>query len=441
MKNLKLTSLLAAAAFAVAPVAGATTYAITGGVVHTLGKDGVIKNGTVIITDGKIAAVGQGIPIPADAVKVDAKGKVITPGLMDAYGYMGTVEISLAEETVDNAVSSDRYTAAFNVADAINPRSTLIPINRIEGVTRAMSAPSAEAYYHEPNGGGKHWNLIAGQGDVIQLGSTSNYIVRNPAAMFAVLGEEGASLAGGSRAAAMLHLREVLQDTRDYMRNKTAYERNARRAYAVSRLDLEAMIPVLQGKLPLVVSVDRASDIEAALRLAKDFGLKLVVQGGDEAWMVADDLAKARVPVILNPFDNLPARFESLGATEQNAAALNAKGVMVAFSTGDSHNARNTKQAAGNAVANGLPWEVALKALTVNPATIYGVADHYGTLEPGMDADVVVWSGDPLEVTTFADRVFIQGRDIPMQSRQTLLRDRYLKTEDLPQQYDKPEME
>lgn len=421
--NMTLAAVLCLAGIAHAD-ARAETIAITNGIIHTVTGAGVITNGTVIIRGDKIAAVGKNIAIPDEAKVIDAAGRVVTPGFMDAHGYMGLVEVSSVSGTVDAAVDGDHFTAAFNVAPAINPRSTLIPINRIEGITRAVSAPWP----------GEGHSIISGQGVVIHLGSVENYIVKNPAAMFAVLGESGASLSGGSRAAALLKLREAFVDARDYAEHKDAFMQRERRDYSLNWLDLKALQPVLDGDLPLVVNVHRASDIVQALKLAEEFGLQLVISGGAEAWMVRDKLAAARVPVILNPLQDLPSSFEKLGSTLQNAAALYAAGVKIAFSTGGSHNARNIKQGAGNAVAYGLPWHAALEALTINPAQIFGVANHYGRLAPGMDADVVIWSGDPLEVTSFADVVFIKGRQIPMESRQTKLLERYLELDDAPRQ-------
>jgi imidazolonepropionase-like amidohydrolase len=220
-------------------------------------------------------------------------------------------------------------------------------------------------------------------------------------------------------------LREALQDALDYAANRRAFEQGDRREYALSRLDLEALVPVVKGELPLVVTVNRASDIESTLRLAKELKLKLILAGVNEGWVVARQIAEAEVPVLLNPMDNLPGSFETLGASLENAARLASAGVTIAFMSGDAHNARNLKQAAGNAVANGLPWNAALAAMTAVPARLWGIADRYGTLEPGKDADVVIWDGDPLELTTFADAVFIRGREIPMTSRQLELRDRY----------------
>ena len=410
-RALRIVGLLAACG--TAGQAAAATIAITGGTVQTMGAAGAIDQGTVLIVDGKIAAVGAGIPIPPGARIVDARGKVVTPGLFDSLTQLGIVEVSAAEGTGDGAVKADRITAAFDVADAINPRSTLIAVNRIEGLTRAGVAP-------QPGN-----SLIAGQGAVIHLGLAADLVVRARVAMFAALGEQGAELAGGARGAAMLRLREALQDAADFDAHRRAFASGDRREYALSRLDLEALAPVARGELPLVVTVHRASDILAVLRLARELGLRLILAGAAEGWEVAREIAAADVPVLVDPLDNLPQSFEQLGATLANAARLRAAGVRVAFMTGDAHNARNVRQSAGNAVANGMPWHDALAALTTAPAAIWGIADRYGSLEPGKEADLVLWDGDPLEVTTFADAVFIRGEEIPMESRQTLLRDRY----------------
>jgi imidazolonepropionase-like amidohydrolase len=388
--------------------------AITGATIHTQGPQGTIQNGTLVIENGRVRAVGgPQVAVPAGARRIDAHGKVVTPGLFDSLSALGVVEVNAVEGTRDGRVQDDRVTAAFNVADGLNPRSVLIPVNRIEGLTRAVIAPAP----------GK--SLIAGQGVIITLGGPGDFLVRSPVAMFAVLGEQGSHLAGGSRAAALLRLKEAFQDALDYSANRKAFDAGDRRSYALSRLDLEALLPVVKGTLPLVVAVDRASDIETLLRFAKEWKLKLILSGASEGWKVADQIAAAKVPVLVNPMNDLPDSFESLGSTLENAARLHKAGVAFAFMTGDAHNARNLKQAAGNAVAYGLPWDAALEAITTAPARIWGIADRYGTLEPGKDADVVIWDGDPLELTTFADAVFIRGKEMPMKSRQTELRDRY----------------
>lgn len=411
--------LLAAAMLAAGPL-NAETIALTGARIHTAGPEGVIENGTLVIRDGRIAAVGDALAPPAGARVIDVSGKVITPGFYDAHGYLGIAEVSLEPTTVDQQHVDASYSAAFEVADAVNPRSILIPINRIEGITRAVVVPAVA----EPQEGQAR-SPVAGLGSVIHLGGVDDFLVGRNVALYVNLGESGAHAAGGSRGMALLRFREALEDARDLAANRGAWEAGSRRPYSASRPDLEALAATLRSKRPVVATVHRASDIQAALRLAEEFGLKLIVAGGAEAWLVADQLAAAGVPVILDPTDNLPRRFEMLGATLENAARLHAAGVTVAFSTVESHNARNMRQAAGNAVAHGLPWDAALAAITANPARMFGQDAASGSLEPGKDADVVVWDADPLEVTSTAERVFIRGRDIPMVSRHTLLRDRY----------------
>jgi imidazolonepropionase-like amidohydrolase len=402
------------------PAAG-QVIAITGGTVHTLGAAGTIEGGTVLLENGRIRAVGKDLAVPAGARRIDATGKVVTPGLFDSLSRLGLVEVDAVEGSNDTQVKDDRITAAYDVVDALNPRSSLIAINRVEGLTRAVAAPRT----------GK--SLIAGLGAIIQLGyldtglgaESPDLVVRPRAAMFASLGEAGAALSGGSRAAALLRLREAFQDALDYHAHRAAFDSGDRRDYALSRLDLEALQPVVRGEIPLVISVNRASDIEAALRLARDFHLKLILADAGEGWVVARQIAAAKVPVLVNVLDNLPASFDLLGATLENAARLHAAGVEVAFMSGDAHNARNIKQSAGNAVTYGLPWKAALEAMTTVPAHIWGLADRYGTLEAGKEADVVIWDGDPLEVTTFADQVFIRGVEMTMDDRQIRLREKY----------------
>jgi imidazolonepropionase-like amidohydrolase len=404
------------AGLALARAGAAETFAITNATVYPLGPQGRLEHATVVLRGGKIAAIGPNVAIPEDAVRIDGSGKVVTPGLFDPLSRFGLVEVSQVKETRDFSVEGKKFSASFDVAPSINPSSTLIPINRVAGVTRAAVVPSAS----------EKGTVIAGRAAIISLGATEHFLLRTPAALFVAFGEEGARIAGGSRSAALLFLREALQDAKDYRSNRAAYDSARRRTYSLGRLDLEALVPVLSGEIPVIVGVDRASDIRAAIALAKEFGLRLVVAGGAEGSLVAEELARAKVPVILNPLQDLPSAFESLGSSLENAARLVHAGVVVAFETGDSHNARNLTQLAGNAVANGLPYEEGLRAIMQNPARIYAMDDRVGSLSVGKDADVVVWSGDPLEVTTAAEDVFIGGSRIPMVSRQTLLRDRYI---------------
>jgi imidazolonepropionase-like amidohydrolase len=396
-------------------IATAGTIAITNAEIHTLGRGGVIAHGTLLIRDQRIEAIGANLALPPGAQVIDAGGKPVTPGLFAAYTSLGLKEIDGVEESDDSAAKKPRYSAALDVADAFNPRSTLIPVNRIEGLTRAATAPASA------DGG----SLISGQGAVISLGSLSQWLVKPKAAMYAQLGETGASLSGGSRTTAWAALREAFDD----VRRAGAPRVNPEHPSQLTEEDIEALRPVLAGEEPLVLYLNRASDILAALKFADDNGIKLIVRGGAEAWLVAQPLAEHQVPVILDPRLDLPQHFESLAARADAATLLQKAGVLLAFALDDdfaTHNARNVRQLAGNAAAQGMDHEAALAAITLNPARIYGVDNTLGSLEAGKIADVVLWDGDPLETTSFPRAVFIEGREVPAISRQTELRDRYL---------------
>jgi imidazolonepropionase-like amidohydrolase len=374
-----------------------------------------IERGTVLIRGARIAAVGADVTVPAGARVIDASGKVVTPGWLDAGVQTGIVEIaSSAEGAADESTTDARVSAAFNVVDSFNGNSTVIPVTRIEGITRTLVTP------------GSTGNVFAGQAAVIDLSGDQvpNAITKAPAAMVALMGESGAAVAGGSRATTILRMREMLEDARDYAANKTAFNAAQRREYIRSRLDLEALQPVLKGQEPLVVQANRASDLLAAIRLAHEFDIRLVLMGGAEAWMVADQLAAAHVPVVISALTDIPA-FDSLGATLENAARLSKAGVTLALATFDTYNSRTLRQQAGNAIAYGMGREAALEAVTLTPAKLWGVSDRVGSLEAGKDADVVVWSGDPFELTTGPEHVFIKGREMPKDTRQTELLKRY----------------
>jgi imidazolonepropionase-like amidohydrolase len=395
-----------------APLA-AQTIAITNGTVYPVSGP-KLEGATVLIRDGRIVAVGTGVQVPAGARRIDATGKVVTPGLMDASTTLGLVEVGAVSATRDATVRvDDPVTAAFDVVDGINPNSTLIPINRLGGVTTALTAP---------RGG-----LIAGMGAVIDLdGATAEEMLVKPrAAMLASYGAGAAEAVGGARGEVSLRLRETLDDARFWKEHRSAFDRGSSRALATSRLDLEALQPVLGGTMPLVVRADRASDISAVLRIAHDYGLRLVIAGGAEAWMDAGELARAKVPVILEPLTDAPTDFSHVGARFDNAALLHEAGVPVVISTFDAHNVRNLAFEAGNAVRFGLPWDAALRAVTLEPARTLGVDDRYGSLQAGKVADVVVWSGDPFELSSEATTVIIRGRVMPDRSRQKELFERY----------------
>ena len=408
--------------------ASADTTAIVNGKIHTVGPLGTIESGTILIVDGRITAVGPNAAIPEGSETIDASGKVVTPGLFSPYGHLGLVEVSSSAGPVDYSQRGKQFTASFDVADAYNPRSTLVPINRIEGVTRAVVAPSPG--YPDETGSG---HVIAGLAAIVNLGD-DEALDQRAAAMVVVLGESGASLSGGTRTGAWLTLRNALDEALDYREHKGDFERGMRREYTHSMTDLDALQGVINGNTPVIFSIDRASDIEVLLDFVNEYSIDAIINGGSEAWMLANELAAARIPVIVGPTANLPGNFDRINARLGAASILVAAGVKIAIADSDArtHNARNITQSAGNAVAHGLDWDTALRAITLAPAEIFGMAATTGSIEPGKAADVVIWPGDPLELTNFPEAVFINGESIPMVSRQTLLRDRYLQADKPP---------
>ena len=396
------------------PVPAGPTVAITNARILTA-TGPAIERGTVVIRSGRIAAVGANVTIPPGARIIDASGKVVTPGFIESNTNLGIVEIPLsAEGTADQNSTDPGVSAAFNVVDAFNPRSTAIPVARVDGITRALVVP----------GGTGH--IVQGQAAVFDFAGehAPSSVTKPQAAMMAVLGEAGAGVAGGSRATAMLRLRELLQDAADFHSNRAAWQSAQRRNYVRSRLDLDALRPVIAGTLPLAIAANRASDLLAAMRLADEFKLKLVLVGAAEGWMVADDIAKRKVPVVIKPLTNIPS-FDALGATLENAARLHRAGVTLVLSTFDTHRAGTLRQEVANAISYGLDADAALRSVTITPARVWGIADRAGSLEVGKDADVVIWSGDPFEVTTAAEQVFIKGREMPMETRQSELLKKY----------------
>jgi imidazolonepropionase-like amidohydrolase len=396
------------------PAAPSETVAITNA--RLLPVSGpAIERGTVIIRAGKIAAIGASVAVPSGARVIDATGKIVTPGWIESATQIGIVEIPTGAEGTDDQASTDKeLSAAFNVVDSFNGDATAIPVTRVEGITRAVVMPAGTGH------------AILGQGAMFDLSGSQvpASVVKAPVAMFANLGEAGAASEGGSRASAMLRLREALQDALDFARNRAAWNSAQRRSYARGRLDLEALAPVVRGELPLAINVNRASDLLAALRLGDEFHLKLILIGAAEGWRVASVLAAAKVPVVVKPLTNIPT-FDALGATLENAARLSRSGVTLVLSSFETHNARNLRQEAGNAIAYGLDADAALRAVTLEPARVWGVADRVGSLEIGKDADIVVWSGDPFELSTRAEHVFIGGRQMAPDTRQKQLFEKY----------------
>lgn len=438
MNRFSFKAIFAAAilVFAATPAA-AETVAIINARILTAGPQGEIANGTVVITDSRIAAVGANVRPPAGARIIDAQGGVVTPGFFATGSQLGGVEVGALGN--DLQVNNPDISAAFDVQYGLDPASTLLPVARLGGITRAVVMPEAN---RGGNNGHRHDDgqadfagsgpesvshaLFAGQAAVIQLGGME-LLVKPKVGMVVPFGDAGARIAGGARGAQVVALKALFADVRDYARNRDAVRRGAYREMSLSMADLEALIPVVEGRMPIIAQVHKAADIRALLKLAREEGVKLIIEGGEEAWMVAAELAAARVPVLLYPQTNLPGSFEQLNATLENAARLERAGVTVVIEAaeGGSHRARETRYNAGIAVANGMTYEGALKAITLNPANVFGVGDRVGSLEVGKDADVVIWNGDPFEPLTQPTAVFIRGQQHPLTSRGIELARRY----------------
>jgi imidazolonepropionase-like amidohydrolase len=419
-----LRSLVAALALGAALPAAAETIAITNARILTMGPAGEIAAGTIVVKDGKIAAVGASVPIPAGARIIDAHGGVATPGLISVGSQIGVAEIGEGvPETDDSGTASTRLSAAFDPEYAVNPWSLIIPIARLGGITDVVLTPDVRRS-REPRPAPM---LFGGQATVIDLGPGTDLIRKSHAGVTLVMGEDGARQVGGSRATEITVLKGVFADVRDYQHNKAAYDQGHSRELALSREDLEALIPVVEGREALIVSVHRAADILEVLRLAREEKLNVILEGAEEGYMVAPQIAAAHVPVMVHGFEDLPSSFDQIGATLTNPARLQAAGVTLvleqpSFYTG----ARTPRIDAGRAVAHGLPFGAALAAITITPAKVFGVADRIGSIEPGKDADVVVWSGDPLEPLSAPTTILVEGVEEPLRDRDLDLRDRYM---------------
>jgi len=431
MKNtLAAAASISVAVFAVAMTsANAQTTAIMNGQVHTA-AGGVIENGDIIITNGRITQVGANLTAPSGATVIDASGKVVTPGIFSPISNIGLVGINAVSDSNDSGPNQGEgfpLGAALNVVDAYDPSSVLIPVNRAGGVTRALSAPNSGD------------SLFGGRAAVIDMTGSTNSVTKADAAQIVVMGSSGAGRSGGTRMGSWAVLREQLDEARSYAANPNDYVRRPHDGrFTVT--DLKALGPVVAGAQPLMISANGVVDIRNIIRLKNRYNLRVILVGGSEAWREAAALASANIPVILDPMFNLPAQFEDLGATLENAARLNAAGVKISFYNQQgfgAHNLRLLPQQAGNAVADGLPYDAAMKALTINPAEMFGLGSQLGSLEVGKIADVVIWDGDPLELMTQPEAVFINGVSQDLGNRQDMLRDRYrdLSRGDLPHAY------
>jgi imidazolonepropionase-like amidohydrolase len=414
----------ALALVAICAVAGslrAQTVAITGGKVYPVSGP-PIEGGTVLMRDGKIVAVGKNIAIPSNAQRVDATGKWVTPGLVNSNTSLGFGDVGFSGGPRElSAKGHDGIAAGFQVWLGFNTQSTLIAPAREGGITSVVASPSG--------------GLVAGQAAIVDLDGAlalNDVLVKAPATMVAQI-EDNESAKVGAAGEAIGALRDLIEDTKSYMRRKPDFERAQTRRFIATRRDLEAMIPVVEGREPLTIVADQAAEIREALNIAKDYGIRVVILGGAEAWTLADRIAAAKVPVLTGAMNNIPGSFSTLGARQENVAMLRKAGVQVGIignaGGGDEElfNIRNLRYEAGNAVAYGMTWDDALRAVTLAPAEIYGVADKVGSLKAGTEGNVVIWSGDPFEFSSRAEQVFVRGKKIDAPSRQDLLAKRYQK--------------
>jgi imidazolonepropionase-like amidohydrolase len=430
MRNLLLT---AAALIAIAAPAHAETVAITGGKVIIGDGSAPIEDGTVVIRDGNVVAAGANVSVPAGARTIDASGKWVTPGIFAGFSRLGLAEVDAVNGTNDKSGGKSGFSAAIDIAPAIDPFRSPIAVNRSAGVTRAVVAPEPAE------------SIFAGQGAIADLGADSDPVSKSKAFQFVAFGEAGADNSGGSRAGNHLHFRAMLREAQAHAAGNDSFDDDLLKIE-----DARALQSVLRGETRLLVHVEGANDMLRLLELRRDFpAIKMIFVGASEGWRVADKLATAGIPVIASALNDLPATFEMLGATQSNIGRMKDAGVKVAIgmiNDRDAHQLRYSTQYAGNLVslqkvpgATGLSWDEAFAAISSTPAEIMGVADRYGSLKPGRAGDVVIWDGDPLELYAAPTKVFIDGVEQPLGNRQDRLRDRYRTPQEgaLPKAYDR----
>jgi imidazolonepropionase-like amidohydrolase len=460
----RVAALLGSAILFASPLA-AQTVAITNGTLVLGDGSEPIAGGTVVVRNGRVVAAGQGVRVPANADVVDASGKWVTPGIVAGFSRLGLSEVDLgADGSDDTETGNSPVRAAIDVAPAINPKASTIAVSRADGVTRAVVAPVA----------GK--SIFAGQGAVIDTGDDMQAILRARAFQFVELGEGGADKAGGSRSASFALFRNALREAEQLSRRvgpltagaeepdapnssivrnpneSRLYSSEAGRADDVllTRFDAAALVPVLRGQQLLLVHVERAKDILNVLGLRREFPrLRIALVGVTEGWTVAGRIADSGVWVIASALNDLPASFEMLAATQSNVGRMRAAGVKVAIGMiddNDTRYVRNQRQYAGNLVAlgkvpgaAGLSWGEAFAMITSKPAEAIGLGREIGSLASGRRGDVVIWSGDPLELSSAPEAVWIDGIRQSLENHQTKLRDRYrsLQRKTLPEAYRK----
>jgi imidazolonepropionase-like amidohydrolase len=405
---------------------------IRGGKLLTV-SHGVIENGVVVLQNGRITYAGTaaGARTPADAKVIDATGMTVYPGLVDMQTDLGLVEIEAEPMTVDKVEPSDEITPQMHVYDAFHAESQRIPVTRVNGVTNALILPAET-------------NTLPGQGSFVQLAGRDRdeMVLVEDIAMPLNFGPEqrrsvrfGAGGGGqypSTRMGEIAQMRQAFYDAQDYRRSIDDYQRKSsggdKKATPPKRdMKLEALLPYLDGKRPVIVGAEEGSDVKTAMRLAEDFKLKVILNHVTHAQGILDEVASYKVPVIVGPIYDFPKETERYDAIYKVPAELHKRGVKIAFASYDSQYTRNLAYEAGYAVAFGLPYDEALRAITLNPAEMLGLADQLGSLDAGKLGNVVVANGDPLDVKTDVKHVFIAGEEVPMDNRQIRLRDEYMR--------------
>jgi imidazolonepropionase-like amidohydrolase len=406
--------------------------ALKGGKLLTV-THGVIENGVIVMQNGKIIAVGtaSSVNVPSGVQIVDATGMTIYPGLIDSETQLGLTEISAENMTNDLVEMSDEIMPNMHTAEAFHAESALIPVARVNGITNAVVAPE----------GG---DTLPGQDSFIQLAganATEMLLIRDNAMPLNFTGDERRNKGGfdkrkfpSTRMGLAAQLRQAFLDAQDYKAKLADYDRKKADAAQNKKpeplapkrdLKLEALVPYLEGKKTVVLAAESPSDLETAVSLANEFKLKFVLNHISHSQPVLDYVASLKVPVIVGPIYEAPKDDERYDTVYSLPAQLYKRGVKIVFASYSAHNVRNLPDAAGFATAFGLPYDEALKAMTINAAEVWGVADQLGSLDVGKTANVVVANGDPLDIKTDVKQVYIQGRAIPMTNRQTMLRDEY----------------
>jgi len=413
MKNLMKTFALGAAITLVtSATAAAQSLVIKSQKIVTNTAAGQIENGVLVIEDGKITSIDQNRDAIGDKV-IEGKTLWVTPGLFAPFSNLGLVEVG-AENASNNINAAEKEaTVRIRAADSFNPKSAAIAESRIGGVIHAAVVPDARR------------DIFGGQGMIVSTNGEFDSTV-NASAFIFIDYSGGSNITGGSKGAAMAFLRDALADAATFGSRYGGPDDGD----ALHRADAEALRMALGGNLPLLIAADQAVDMLNIIDLKTSYPrLDIIIVGAAEGWMVAEQLATANIGVMVDPLENLPYSFDRLGSRLDNVKLLMDAGVNTAIMSrsstgGTAHNLRLAPQHAGNAVAAGLSWEQAFKAITLTPATMFGYA-HLGELEAGQNANLVIWNGDPLEITSAVVAVIINGKTQSTQSRQTKLRDRY----------------